>query len=149
VQCDHHGDASDLAPETFAHEGSGRSLAGSAIRVLVADDHPSVRESLQRLLSRAQGLTVVAVAADGAQAVALARLHRPDVVIMDLRMPVLCGAAATRRIVADDLAGHVLILTATARPRDLREALEAGAIGYLLKDADPDELVRAIRQVSG
>ena len=145
---DYHLDIGLPAPEELAR-GKSPHCSDAGIRELLADDHVNVRASLRQLLGPVEGVTVVAVAADGAEAVELARLHRPDVVVMDLRMPVLCGLAATREIVAAGLSRGVLILTASARRRDVGEALDAGAAGYLLKDADPEELVCAIRKIGG
>ena len=82
-----------------------------ATRVLLADDQPLVREGFRRVLSRAEGLEIVAEAADGAEAVAAAQRHRPDVVVMDIRMPIMDGLTATERILAADDAARVLVLT--------------------------------------
>ena len=115
------------------------------IDVLIVDDHPALRAGLGHLLEAAGDLRVVAYAAGGREGVELARTHRPDVVLMDLEMPDLDGAAATREIVAADPATRVVVLTSFGdRPRIL-EALEAGAVGYLLKDAEPEELIRGLR----
>jgi DNA-binding NarL/FixJ family response regulator len=117
------------------------------VRVVVADDHPIVRAGIVGLLETADGIEVVGEAADGAQAVELAATEHPDLVLMDLRMPVLGGAAATRRIVA---AGHtrVLVLTTYDTDEDLLPAIEAGASGYLLKAAPQDEILAGIRAVA-
>ena len=115
------------------------------IRVLLVEDHAVVRAGLEQLLGGAGDIEVVAAAADGAQAVELARQHRPDVILMDLSMPVMDGIEATRRIHDTDPAARVVVLTSlTDRPRILG-ALDAGAMGYLLKDAEPAELFRGIR----
>ncbi|WP_354697698.1 Transcriptional regulatory protein LiaR [Paraconexibacter sp. AEG42_29] len=118
------------------------------IRVLVVDDHPALRAGLAQLLAGAADLEIVASAAGGREGVALAAEHAPDVVLMDLEMPDLDGAAATRVILAADPAARVVVLTSFGdRPRIL-EALAAGATGYLLKDAEPDELIRGIRSAA-
>ena len=115
------------------------------IRVLLADDHAVVRAGLERLLETTDGIDVVATAADGFEAVAAAAEHRPDVVLMDLSMPGLDGIEATRRIVAHDDGAQIVVLTSLSDRERIVAALEAGATGYLLKDAEPDELVRGIR----
>lgn len=115
------------------------------IRVLLADDHGVVRDGLARLLGSVPDIKVVAAAADGDQAVELAREHRPDVVLMDLRMPGMDGSEATRRLLESDPATHVVILTSFSERDEILGALDAGAIGYLLKDAEPDELIRGVR----
>jgi len=114
------------------------------IRVLLADDHVLVRAGLERLLGGVADIEVVGVASDGSEAVELAVQERPDVVLMDLEMPVLDGIEATRRIVAEVDGVAVVILTSFADRERILRALDAGAIGYLLKDAEPDELVRGI-----
>jgi DNA-binding NarL/FixJ family response regulator len=114
-------------------------------RVLIADDHGVVREGLARLLPTADDLEVVATAADGAEAVALYDEHRPDVVLMDLSMPEVDGTEATRRIVASNPAAAVVILTSFSDREQILAALDAGAIGYLLKDAEPAELIDGVR----
>jgi DNA-binding NarL/FixJ family response regulator len=115
------------------------------IRVLLADDHGVVRDGLARLLGSVPDIEVVAAAADGDQAVELAREHRPDVVLMDLRMPGMDGSEATRRLLESDPATYVVILTSFSERDEILGALDAGAIGYLLKDAEPDELIRGVR----
>ncbi|HEV2819678.1 MAG TPA: response regulator transcription factor [Solirubrobacteraceae bacterium] len=126
--------------------------AGAAVvtRVIIADDQALVRAGLRALLEAESDLEVVGEAADGAQAVALARSARADVVLMDIRMPGVDGLEATRRIAADDaLAGvRVLVLTTFQHDEYVFSALRAGAGGFLLKDADPDELLRATRVVA-
>jgi DNA-binding NarL/FixJ family response regulator len=104
-----------------------------------------VRDGLARLLGSVDDIEVVAAAADGDQAVELAREHRPDVVLMDLRMPGMGGSEATRRLLESDPAMHVVILTSFSERDEILGALDAGAIGYLLKDAEPDELIRGVR----
>jgi DNA-binding NarL/FixJ family response regulator len=115
--------------------------------VVIADDQRAVRDGLTLLVGLLEGVEVVGSAADGAEAVELARRERPDVVLMDLRMPNLDGAAATRRV-RDEIPGtEVLILTTYADDRSLFPALEAGARGYLTKDAGAEEIEQAIRAV--
>src|SRR3954470_15155805 len=117
------------------------------IRVVVADDQALVRAGFRRLLEGEPGLEVVAEAPDGAVAVDLCRKHRPDVCLMDIRMPVLDGIAATRQVVADGTT-RVLVLTTYDLDEYVFSALSAGASGFLLKDSPPDELVSAIRVVA-
>jgi len=117
------------------------------IRLLLADDHALLRQGTAELLRREPDLEVVAEARDGLEAVELARRLKPDIVIMDVRMPVLSGIEATRRI-CDTLASvKVLILTADADDEYVLSLLQAGASGYLLKTAPASELVKALRQV--
>jgi DNA-binding NarL/FixJ family response regulator len=115
------------------------------IRVLLADDHGLVREGLSRLLGSVEDIEVVAVAGDGHEAVRLAGKHRPDVILMDLRMPGIDGSEATRRVLENDPSPQVVILTSFSERDEILTAIDAGAIGYLLKDAEPDELIRGIR----
>jgi DNA-binding NarL/FixJ family response regulator len=114
-------------------------------RVLIADDHGVVREGLARLLPTADDIEVVGTAADGAEAVTMYERHRPDVVLMDLSMPDLDGTAATRRILAANPEASVVILTSFSDREQILAALDAGAIGYLLKDAGPAELIEGVR----
>jgi DNA-binding NarL/FixJ family response regulator len=115
------------------------------IRVLLAEDHPVVRAGLEGLLGGAADVELVGAAADGEEAVELAARRSPDVVLIDLSMPRLDGIAATRRIVAADPDAHVVVLTAFSDRERILGALDAGALGYLLKDAAPEELLGAIR----
>jgi DNA-binding NarL/FixJ family response regulator len=115
------------------------------IRVLLAEDHPVVRAGLERLLDTADDIEVVGGAADGAQAVALADEHRPDVVLMDLSMPNMNGIEATKRIVEGNDSVQVVVLTSFADREQIEAALDAGAIGYLLKDAEPEDVIRGVQ----
>jgi DNA-binding NarL/FixJ family response regulator len=118
------------------------------IRVLVADDHPAFRAGLQLMLADAPDLEVVGLAENGDQAVELAELLRPDVVVMDLRMPGLDGIGATRRLLELDPAVGVVVLTMFEDDDSVFAAMRAGARGYLLKGAEQDEILRAIRAVA-
>lgn len=118
------------------------------IRVVVADDHAVVRSGLSGLIGSTDDLEVVGVARDGSEAVALVRAHSPDVVVMDLQMPVLDGVEATRAIVAEHLGAEVLVLTSFSDHARIDAAIEAGAVGYLLKDAEPEVLLDGIRAVA-
>ncbi len=115
------------------------------IRVLLAEDHAIVRSGLERLLGTTTDIEVVAGAADGEEAVGLAAEHRPDVVLMDLSMPNVDGIEATRRILDQNDEVQVVVLTSISDRGKIEAALDAGAIGYLLKDAEPDEVIRGIR----
>ena len=117
------------------------------IRVLVADDHPIVRAGIVGLLADADDITVVGEAADGAEAVAQARLLRPDVVLLDLRMPVLDGVAATSQIVASGVS-RVLVLTTYESDEQILAAIGAGAAGYLIKASPPSEILAGVRAVA-
>lgn len=121
--------------------------AGSPIRILTVDDHPIYRDGLSALLALHSDLELVAEAADGEQAVTLFRQHRPDVTLMDLSMPVLGGAAAIERIIAEFADARVIALTTYEGDADIHRALQAGACGYLLKDAVRHEVADAIRSV--
>ena len=125
----------------------GTDMSGS-IRVLLADDQRVVREGLGTVLGLLDGVEVVGYAADGQEAVELATALRPDVVLMDLRMPRCDGAEATRRIRTADAAINVLVLTTYADDRSVLDALRAGARGYLTKDAGSEEILNVLRQVA-
>jgi DNA-binding NarL/FixJ family response regulator len=122
--------------------------AGQAqLRVLAADDQRVVREGLALLLSLLPGVEVAGTAADGEEALALAAKLKPDVVLMDLRMPGIGGVEATRRLRAADPSVSVIVLTTYADDHSVVSALQAGAIGYLTKDAGPDEIRQALERV--
>jgi DNA-binding NarL/FixJ family response regulator len=118
------------------------------IRVVAADDQPLMVEAFRTILDAADGVELVGIASDGAAAIDLARERRPDVVLMDVRMPVLDGVTATRRIVDADPSVRVVMLTTFDLDEYIVEALRAGASGFLLKDATPAELLGAIRTVA-
>jgi DNA-binding NarL/FixJ family response regulator len=117
-------------------------------RILIADDQALIRVGLRKILDAEADATVVAEAADGEDAVAAARNVRPDVVLMDIRMPVLDGIEATRRIVRDQPATRVLILTTFGLDTYVYDALRAGASGFMLKDAPPEEIAAAVRIIA-
>jgi DNA-binding NarL/FixJ family response regulator len=118
------------------------------IRVVLVDDHAVVRRGLEQLLSGAGDLEVVGQAGDGDEALDVVRALRPDVVVMDLQMPGTDGVEATRRIVGEQLGAEVLVLTSFSDSARIAAALDAGAVGYLLKDADPDDVLDGVRAVS-
>jgi DNA-binding NarL/FixJ family response regulator len=115
------------------------------VRVLLVDDHPVVRTGVRGMLEAEPDITVVGEAGSGAEAVAVAAALVPDVVLMDLRMPGMDGVTATGRILAGDGNTKVVVLTTYDTDADILRAVEAGAAGYLLKDASPAELAKAIR----
>jgi DNA-binding NarL/FixJ family response regulator len=115
------------------------------ITIMLVDDHPVVREGLRGMLEAEPDLSVVGEAGSGAEALALARVHRPDVILMDLRMPGTDGVWATQRILAEAASSKVVVLTTYETDADILRAVEAGAAGYLLKDASRAELAGAIR----
>jgi two-component system, NarL family, response regulator LiaR len=119
----------------------------NTIRILLTDDHVVVRRGTQALLSTEPEIQVVGEAKNGEEAVAKAEELRPDVILMDLEMPVMDGIEAIRRITASQKDARILVLTSFATDDKVFPAIKAGALGYLLKDSSPDELVRAIRQV--
>jgi two-component system, NarL family, response regulator len=118
------------------------------LRVLIADDHPIVREGLHAVLSDQSDLAVVAQAANGAEAVTLSLAHRPDVILMDLRMPGVSGVAAIGSIRAEWPDAHIIVLTTYDGDEDIYRALQSGAQAYLLKDTPRAELLEAIRAVA-
>jgi DNA-binding NarL/FixJ family response regulator len=131
------------------HNPGGNELAApgslAQVTVLIADDHPVVREGLRGMLAAEPAITVVGEAASGDEAVVMARMHRPDVVLMDLRMPGGDGVQATSGILATAPGTRVVVLTTYETDADIVRAVAAGAAGYLLKDTPRQDLVAAIR----
>jgi two-component system, NarL family, response regulator len=121
----------------------------TSIRVLIADDHSIVRQGLATIIDRDPEMTVVAQAEDGQQAIALFREHQPDVTLMDLRMPQIGGVEAITAICAEFKQARIMVLTTYDGDEDIYRGLQAGAQGYLLKDAKPNELLNAIRTIHG
>lgn len=118
------------------------------IRVVLVDDHAVVREGLARLVDGTADMEVVGTAADGGEVLEMVRRSRPDVVLMDLQMPGLDGVAATRAVVEAGLGAQVLVLTSFSDEERIVAALDAGAVGYLLKDAEADDVLDGVRAVS-
>jgi NarL family two-component system response regulator LiaR len=117
------------------------------IRILIADDHPVVRDGLRGLIETEPGMELVGEAADGTETVLKARSLRPDVILLDLVMPRKDGLTALREIKAENPEARILILTSFAEDQQVFMAIKAGALGYLLKDSSPQELLQAIRNV--
>jgi DNA-binding NarL/FixJ family response regulator len=120
---------------------------GAKVRVLIADDHPVVRQGLQVLLSLQEDVEVVGEAADGDEAVGLAAALTPDVILLDLKLPGLDGLGVLADLRERGLPTRVLVLTSVTDPASVTLAMRAGAAGFLYKDVDPDALVRALRLV--
>ena len=118
------------------------------IRVLIVDDHRAFRDGLKAVIDRQADMEVVGVAEDGEKAVALTRELRPDVILMDVKMPVMDGAEATSRILAEMPGMKILALSIYADDGFMTSMMQAGALGYILKGCDSDELSEAIRQVA-
>ncbi len=118
------------------------------VRLLIVDDHPVVRDGLRGMFEGEEGFEVVAEATNGADAISKARAHDPDVVLMDLRMPEMDGVSAIRKMTDLGIRARVLVLTTFDTDSDVLPAIEAGATGYLLKDAPRDELLRAVRSAA-
>jgi len=119
-----------------------------AIRVLLIDDHAIIRDGIRSLLATEPDITVVGEADNGRDGVSMAERLRPDVILMDLVMPQMDGIEATRRVMASQPEARVLVLTSFAAEDKVFPAIKAGAFGYLLKDSDSEELIRAIHEVS-
>ena len=119
----------------------------SRIRVLIADDHAILRKGIRALLGTEPDMEVVGETGDGLETVAQARALRPDVILMDLMMPKMDGIEATRQITAEQPGVRILVLTSFAADDKVFPAIKAGALGYILKDSGPEELVQAIHQV--
>lgn len=115
------------------------------LKVMLVDDQSLFREALRTLLALQADFDIVAEAENGERAVALARIHRPDVILMDLRMPVMGGVEATRRVLAAAPASRVVVLTTFEEDEEIFEALRAGALGYLLKACSADKLCESVR----
>ena len=127
---------------------SGNPEPSPPIRVLIADDHAIVREGLRGLINSEPGMTVVGEAADGDEAVSLACALQPDVILLDLVMPHKGGLEAIVEITQKHPDAHILVLTSFAEDDKVFSAIKSGALGYLLKDSSPAELLRAVREVS-
>ncbi|NRQ39316.1 response regulator transcription factor [Nonomuraea sp. NN258] len=138
--------ARDHTPEAAGAREPAGPVAGAGPRVVVADDQALVRTGF-RLILTARGIDVVGEAADGAEAVQVVRALRPDVVLLDIRMPVMDGLEAARRILAADPACRVIMLTTFDLDRYVYAALSIGASGFLLKDVTPEHLAAAVRLV--
>jgi DNA-binding NarL/FixJ family response regulator len=121
----------------------------AAIRVMIVDDHPVVRNGLSGMFAGEPGFEVVGDASDGSEAVRRARAMSPDVILMDLRMPEMDGVSAIAALSAAGVPARVLVLTTYDTDSDVLAAIEAGATGYLLKDAPPNELFKAVRAAAG
>ena len=115
------------------------------IRLLIVDDHVAVRQGLQQMFATVSGVEVVGVAVDGCEAVSQTNQFRPDVVLMDIEMPNLDGVEATRRITTTHPTSRVVILTASHDQSRIQDALQAGAVSYVPKHSDPDQVVRAVQ----
>jgi DNA-binding NarL/FixJ family response regulator len=136
-------------PGAFAHRARGTLIVnGDGVRLLICDDHPVVRAGLNGMLSGEPDFEVVGEAANGREAIALTGELRPDVVLMDLRMPEMDGVSAILQIKAEHPETQILVLTTYESDADILRAIEAGATGYLLKDAPREELFGAIRVVA-
>lgn len=134
----------DAARATPRGDGMGQSV----VRTLLVDDHEFFRSGLRRLLTQQTGIEVIGDAPDGAAAIDLYERRRPDVVVMDLRMPVLSGVEATERLMASWPDAHVLVLTVSSDDATVIDAIRAGACGYVVKDAPLEEITRAIHAVA-
>ncbi len=123
-------------------------MSAAPIRVVLVDDHAVIRAGLAQLLASTADINVVGQAGDGDGAVEVVRETRPDVVLMDLQMPGVDGVSATRRVRAEVPGVDVLVLTSFSDSERIIDALDAGAVGYLLKDADPEDVLAGIRAVA-
>lgn len=134
-------------PRADAAPPRPRPARGDRIRVLIADDHSLVRHGLAAIINMEEDTAVVGEAGDGEEAIALWRELRPDVVLMDLRMPKVEGVEAIKRIRNEDPHAGIIVLTTFDHDEDIYAGLRAGAKAYLLKDVEPEELFRCIRAV--
>ncbi len=125
------------------------NAGGSAIRVLIADDHPLMRKGLTDILDGVEGIEVVGAAEDGAAAIALAYAVQPDIILMDISMPGMDGIEATEKLVEMESDARVVMLTSYSEREKITQALAAGAVSYLTKDAPPEAVIRAIRSAAG
>ena len=121
---------------------------GATIRVLIADDHPLMRRGLSDILDGVEGIEVVGAAEDGAAALALAHAVRPDIILMDISMPGMDGIEATEKLQELNTGARVVMLTSYSEREKIAEALAAGAVSYLTKDAPPEAVIRAIRSAA-
>jgi NarL family two-component system response regulator LiaR len=122
-------------------------MTQAPIRVLIVDDHTIVRKGIRALLAEIEGIEVVGEADNGQEAIAQAETLHPDVILMDLSMPKMDGIEATRQIKASQPESHILVMTSFAADDKVFPAIKAGALGYLLKESAPEDLVQAIRQI--
>jgi DNA-binding NarL/FixJ family response regulator len=121
---------------------------GATIRVLIVDDHPLMRKGLTDILQDVEGIEVVGAVEEGAAAVALAYAVKPDIVLMDISMPGMDGIEATEKLMEMDLDVRVVMLTSYSEREKITQALAAGAVSYLTKDAPPEAVIRAIRSAA-
>lgn len=131
----------------MTHQTETRSPPTPSIRILIADDHVTVREGLAAMIGRQPDMTIVGEAANGRECVDQWRTSRPDVTLLDLRMPILDGVGAIEEIRGQDAAARIVVLTTFDTDNDISRAITAGARGYLLKDAPRDDLLESIRRV--
>lgn len=143
------GHRTNLPAMSPASKSRVKTPPAEKIRVLIADDHVMVREGLAAMIGRQADMTVIGEAANGREAVALWRQHRPDVTLLDLRMPVLDGVGAINAIRQQEVSARVVMLTTFDTDSDIARAIKAGAKGYLLKDSQREELLECIRKVHG
>lgn len=141
--------SSDVTQAVISQTTSGHpSVQDKVISVVIGDDHAMIRQGLSSLLRNAQGFEVVALAGDGAKAVAVCEAKKPDVALIDVRMSLLNGIDATARITAASPGTAVLAISAHADANMIHDIFKAGALGYILKDASVDEMLEAIRRVA-
>src|ERR1700737_3526833 len=138
---------SQSRPSRTRTAGDGRATGGKKIRLLSADDRAPILEGLAATIGRQDDMTVVAKASDGRTAVELWKAHRPDVSLLDLRMPILNGVGVIKELRALDVAARVIVHTTYDTDEEIYQAIRAGAKGYLLKDAPLQELLDSIRKV--